>query len=68
MTVELKEFRENGKTFLAVGYIDYDRNAHLNFYAVRADGKENWFSKYEDALAFIAVGIKKPTPTWTLEN
>lgn len=67
MTVEIKEFRENGKTFLAVGYIERDRYADVEFRAIRADGKEQWFWEYSDALDFIAEGLKKPTH-WTLEN
>lgn len=67
MSVELKEFKENDKTFLAVGYIEEDHRADLKWRAFRASGENEWFWEYYEALNFIAEGLKKPTG-WTLED
>ncbi len=67
MSVELKVFHEEGKTFLAVGYIERDLTADLEFHAIRADGEEEWFWEYSDALNFISEGLRKPRG-WTLED
>lgn len=64
MSVELKEFKENGKTFLAVGYVEYKEYLDYPYHAVQANGAESWFNDYNKALNWIAQGLNRPK-LWT---
>lgn len=65
MRVQFKEFNHKGITFLATGFICYNNNTDLPYVAQRADGKEEYFHSYNEALEFIGEGLNKPTG-WTI--
>lgn len=67
MSVELKEFHDGNKTFLAVGYVEYQEDKDSPYYAKHATGQEDWFNSYERAFEFISEGLTPPR-SWTLEQ
>lgn len=60
MTVQLKEYTHEGKTFLATGFVSYNNELDFPYHARRADGEESWFTSYHEAVDFIGEGLIKP--------
>lgn len=70
MSVELKTYSDNNKTYLAVGFIE-DRTGtcmadEKPYKAYRADGDHEYFFNHSEALEFISVGLEPPKQNYTL--
>ena len=70
MTVQLKTYKEDDKTYVATGF-SKDNGFHRahdqrQYTAERAGGEVLNTDSYDDALAFIAAGLGKPERLYTL--
>lgn len=68
MSVQLKKFAEamSKRDYLAVGFVEWNPDRDVPFFATRADGAEDWFSSYSDAWKFVAEGLVPPNKTYVL--
>lgn len=72
MSVSLEKYVEKerayvgARDYLAVGYVEEDRDADFPWKAVRAGGHESWHSSYAEAWQEVAKGLVPPSTVYTL--